>query len=1037
MHVCIGTKLTTLQALKYHPDRNLGNEAACNARFQAIQSAQEVLSDQQQRAKYDTERIKAGLYTTRSTPTRPNMPPRAPNTNFPPPPPRPQPPTPNKSSYPTTPSSGANRYSRFARAEDARSTSAKDDAQDRTNRFKAWERMNQGQKQNRYPMPPEPPKAFKNPPFQTSRDESSHMPTESPPKMRPGWENFQDGNTGGPNLNRASSTRTPKKQGFAPGTPGGDEPAARNASAYYHLKRGGRPNVLGAQPQFESPFGGPPQHMRKPDPLGRFKSQSGDEEVSRGGSDRVSTPYATSGGERTYFSSSGLGRSASTREPPKWKEWKAPPPSGYRSPSSQDSSGKHHSASPKTRSSAHRHRSASVSSTSSEDSVRVGDKSKSYTSFRNGNGAHRFPAPDARARAHHRQSYQPYVQSDGGEAKAAGDGIADFTPDTFSPTRNAWNQQNNGNRDTTSHDHTANRSNVPTQDSQAQELYRTRQQPQPRTEFASGSTAWNPDGAQHPLKKAGSWQEKYQPQKSVNGSGIGRNGETPTMYETPGLSPSLLPPSHKRAAAWPFKMQKELRSSPTVTPYWAIPSSVWPKKLKAVPIDSLKPYQWKANTTNPAMHSANQMSNTSFTFPTQKQPPSDMPPLSKDFKSHSSENINTTFSPTDWSGKFTGNATEYFAPVSGKADHTTRGRVSPARGRPTDRTPLQEHYNQRPVSDQGTSQDNNPPFSIPKAAAPPPSTGQAKFSADEWAQIFKERKWAFPPPPPPPPSPSRQTNSKRPKSPRKQSRTMTTNKHPPVTKPASARAIVDDSSEEKAGNDTVSNAESLSSHASVDGTAMEIDENLTPPTADKQSSNSTETTPKQPSHQPPSSSVPPADNSTQANQQEPSNLNLGNLKKVSPFVPGNEGLKDLGDLSNTLPFESRPAPSTNSLAPQRLALPNPPKAPDIPEKLTQNAWERYLAQMRAYMFEWNRYNKKMLGHFSDRQRDVEDGLSPEWMNAVGEGNGDKGGYRKLMQGIEEDFRVRAHWDVSWEKHRDCLRGLGKVRERLLKTTNVV
>jgi hypothetical protein len=51
-----------------------------------------------------------------------------------------------------------------------------------------------------------------------------------------------------------------------------------------------------------------------------------------------------------------------------------------------------------------------------------------------------------------------------------------------------------------------------------------------------------------------------------------------------------------------------------------------------------------------------------------------------------------------------------------------------------------------------------------------------------------------------------------------------------------------------------------------------------------------------------------------------------------------------------------------------------------------------------------------------------------------EGSGDKGGYGKYMRGVEEDFRVRAHWDVSWEKHRECLRGLGKVRERLLKST---
>ena len=1029
------TNVAPLQALKYHPDRNHGNEAEFNARFQAIQSAHEVLSDQQQRAKYDAERIKAGLYNTRFTPTRPNMPPRAPNTNFPPPPPRPPPPTTNKSSYPATPPSGANRYTKFARAEGAKWTSAREDAQDRTNRFRAWEQINKGQKPNNYPVPPEPPSVSKNS-YQTGREHSNYMPKEPPPKMRAGWDRFQDAGAGASNLGRASTTRTPRKQGFAPGTHGGDEPAARNASAYFHVNRGGRPNVAGVQPPPEYPLGGSPQHMRTPDPLGRFKSQSGNEDVSRGGADRISTPYATTGGEKTYFSSSGLGRSASTREPQKWKDWHAPPPKNYRSPNSEASSGRHHSASPKMRTSAHRHRSASISSTSSEDSVVMGDESGFYASSRKANGAHQSPAPNAHAGSHRGQPYQPHVPMDGDDIRGTGDAIPDFTPKASNPTRNAWSQQREANRDTFSSNIDTTRTDAHIHDPQEREAFRTRQhQAQPPTEYATGSSTWNPEDSQHRLRKAGSWQEKYSSKTFVNGSGIGENADNPTMYETPGPSPSLFTPPHKRTDAWPFTRREEPQSSPTVTPYWAIPSSVWPKKLKLVPIEFLDPSQsrWRADSTQRTIHRANQMSNTSFTMPTEKQRSPDIPPLSKDFKSHSSENINTTFSPTDWSGKFTGNATEYFGPVSGKADSATRGKVSPGRGRPTSRTPLQEHYNQPPVSDQATSQVGDPQIPPPKAAAPPLSAGQAKFSADEWAQIFKERKWAFPPPPPPL-SPSRQTNFKRPKSPRKQSRS--TNKRPPASKPASVRAAVDESGE-VAGNDTVSNAGSISSHTSVDGTAMEIDENLTPPVVNTRSSNPTETTPKQPSQRAPGSSVPPSDTSARIYQQEPSNLNLGNLKKVSPFVPGNEGLKDLGDLSTTLPFESRPAASTSCLAPQRLALPNPPKGPDIPEKLTQNAWERYLAQMRAYMLEWNRYNKKMLGHFSDRQRDVEDGLAPEWMSAVGEGSGDKGGYGKLMQGIEEDFRVRAHWDVSWEKHRDCLRGLGKVRERLLKTTKVV
>ncbi|KAF2840165.1 heat shock protein DnaJ, partial [Patellaria atrata CBS 101060] len=40
-------------ALKYHPDRNPGRETECVPRFQAIQAAHEILTDNEVRAKYD------------------------------------------------------------------------------------------------------------------------------------------------------------------------------------------------------------------------------------------------------------------------------------------------------------------------------------------------------------------------------------------------------------------------------------------------------------------------------------------------------------------------------------------------------------------------------------------------------------------------------------------------------------------------------------------------------------------------------------------------------------------------------------------------------------------------------------------------------------------------------------------------------------------------------------------------------------------------------------------------------------------------
>lgn len=66
-----------IAALKYHPDRNPGRELEFNSKFQAIQCANEVLTDTAQRAKYDADRIRSGLFYSYASPTRPNMPPRS------------------------------------------------------------------------------------------------------------------------------------------------------------------------------------------------------------------------------------------------------------------------------------------------------------------------------------------------------------------------------------------------------------------------------------------------------------------------------------------------------------------------------------------------------------------------------------------------------------------------------------------------------------------------------------------------------------------------------------------------------------------------------------------------------------------------------------------------------------------------------------------------------------------------------------------------------------------------------------------------
>ncbi|KAH8911397.1 hypothetical protein BR93DRAFT_965187 [Coniochaeta sp. PMI_546] len=115
-------------ALKYHPDRNPGREAEVNSKFQTIQSAHEILTNPEQKAKYDAHRSRtASRYPTASG-VRGNPWQNA-GSNFPPPPRRPP--------MPTRPSA-ASRYSSWQTPEQ------KSPREDPNAAARAWDRMRPG-----------------------------------------------------------------------------------------------------------------------------------------------------------------------------------------------------------------------------------------------------------------------------------------------------------------------------------------------------------------------------------------------------------------------------------------------------------------------------------------------------------------------------------------------------------------------------------------------------------------------------------------------------------------------------------------------------------------------------------------------------------------------------------------------------------------------------------------------------------------------------------------------------------------------------
>ena len=818
-------------------------------------------------------------------------------------------------------------------------------------------------------------------------------------KSRAGWEQFQEYYPGTP---RDNSTRTPRRPGFVPAAPGGEEPQAR--SAYFNVSRGERPQASRARTHFVPPPPGQAPTAKKPDPLRPFRSR--DDLTSN--SERISTPYATAGGEKTYFSSTGLGRSASSRTSKNRDEWDDNDPSNTGSPHSHSSAGRHHSASPKM-SSPKAHRAYSTSSSSS-DEVEFSAKAPNH---------HERKPSDSRFPGHRQPQSKPFVN------------VEDEVDQDLRPNfanvnlKNSWaNQARQGGVT----DHTFSRKGsadlseglTPHRTTRETERKHHHSAAQPPMSAPFNSSPHSRASSQPHLERSRSWQEKRDgtdvgcaPKDFVRPT-TGDQKEPLSMYGSSGHSSSpSSSSSEKWSDQWPFMSPKKPRISSALPPYWAVPSSMAPKRqaeAQKIPIES---FSWNRKSSSTLFSEANTDSPHSFGYPIGHKTFHNKSNL----KSHSSETINTNFSP-EWKGEFIGSNKDYFVPPPPKGGNYTSANPSPT----TDQGDLQQPKNESPLTG-GQKRQNGFP-EVPPANQPPPN--QAKFSADLWSS----GTWAFPPPPPPP-LPGRVTNLKRPKTPRKPSRGIS--KRAAMTKSASVSAAVDDEGEDNIHNASGSAAESLSSQTTGDSSPMDIDA----PSSSQQSqikgqhkssaqSDISETTPR-----PPGPPIPPRSNGHPHSGSDAAGIDLGNFKNVAPFASSNEGLTDLKELHTALPFESRPSTSPNKpLLPQRLTLPNPPKAPLIPETITQSFWERYIAQMRVYMFEWNQYNTKMLNHFNGRQAGLEKTLESEWMSSVGAGT-EKGGYNKYMQGVEEDFRVRQHWDISWEKHRVCMKGLGHVREKVL------
>ena len=340
-----------------------------------------------------------------------------------------------------------------------------------------------------------------------------------------------------------------------------------------------------------------------------------------------------------------------------------------------------------------------------------------------------------------------------------------------------------------------------------------------------------------------------------------------------------------------------------------------------------------------------------------------------------------------------------------------------------------------------------PPIPPPKETLRPASPSQTNFSPEYWAEELKKNSWD--PVPHAPPSPGRNGTLNRKRS---ESRTKTARprgfskssaKRTAIPKPATVSSSIEESDDEDSVTEFAHKGkkrEGAKDRNSSSSSAMDIDSSTPPPPKHRGDGTAARPIYVSPEREPTlkkdhtfsPEAAPHLAHLSGGSSTSDLKVGLDDLKHVEPLASSKHGLDNLKDLSGTLPFESRPASGhpSHDLDPRPLMLPRVPKAPVIPGLVTQASWELYLANSEAYLSEWFQFNDKMLGHFNGRQKDVREGLTPEWMGNLGEG--ERGGYLKYIQGVEEDFRVREHWDVAWERHRDAMRKFGQIREMAIE-----
>jgi curved DNA-binding protein CbpA len=1010
-------------ALTYHPDRNPGRESEVTAKFQKIQSAHEVLSDAQERAKYDRNRLQTPTSSFRQSyngPTSSNVRgnPWANAGSQWVPPPKP-PPTARKAPPPST---GAQRYKNFETPKTSANQAAQEGAEARKNTYEAWEHMrNQRNAEGVRPGPGrtwKAPQAVPNDYPKSGREESNSFRHAPPPRPKPGYDEFRAGAAPGSSSHRrAQSSSATNRKGFMPNTPGGDEgPAPKGAYSGYSKK----PNVPPPPPR-------DPESMKNavPDPLREFR-----ERADPTFEPRLSTPYATHGGEKLNpFETANFNRSKSTRErSDKFDSTQHVPRTG----SDPNLASPHRSNSFANRSSTPRRHfpkvpSVGVESSSSDDGPEIKTHGASRprpfatpkspataTSKNEASMPDAAPSISNSRKPSRLREFQTWWKEEGENGEYPLNG---FPPD--GPPGGSGQ----ANRDTNGETMYATPQAVSLPDKKRSVKFKL---PTVSESLSSNDPYFASDADLYSLASQDMYDTKWShlsPDKkspATPPSGVAAAPNSLNAFEglQRNLVDQLLNKQHASHSA--FKIDK----CPNATATYGACKSQTPlhdvyymnqngtsdssrkcqRSADSIATDSYSvwtDYRESAEAGSPSKkqkpsihfdpeHSrhfwrnleqlksnANHFTHASrFSFNVDDNTFKRTYSQPNGFRANSTENISTKFTPEDWDGKFEAGA-DYFRPEQKAANVTHRGRAQSG-SRSRGRSPTKV----RPV---------DPKFMPPREVETPlESPGGTKFSAEEWAQSFKPQTFA------PPPIPSRTAPG------------STKSRRPTLRPTMGTAAVVDygDTSDEKPlFTGRKSAASKIPTPPSPD--AMDVD---TPPI--------------------PTTQIP-----------TPSTNSNGN---------GNGNLK-----VNTESPQKRPAAPSTSASPtdieaerlkvnfddlkiqdiiSSLELPCPPTEPQPPSTTfvltpTHPLYFAYKESFKAYMHDWDLFNHQIMLHIVARKIQNDALGARRWEDETGKG------VEIYRRGLKEDELVLGHLQAAMMSHEMVMTEWAVVRERVRRVEN--